>query len=100
MFYSPGRLHFPEFFSEEIAAGAEDDFVGGQRPVVGEEVDVEEVAALAEVVEDARSEESTAKAATFRSDLSRNFNFQYRLIFSSAKTYCKVQSAIYKSNLN
>jgi hypothetical protein len=52
--------------------------VGGQRSVVGEEVDVEEVAALAEVVEDARSEESTAKAATFRSDLSINFNFQYR----------------------
>ncbi len=77
MFQLPGGLHFPEFFSEEIAAGAEDDFVGGQRSVVGEEVDVEEVAALAEVVKDARSEESTAKAATFWSDLSINFNFNF-----------------------
>jgi hypothetical protein len=66
---TPRRLHLPELFAEEIAAGAEDDLVGGQGPVVREQVDVEEVAALAEVVEDGGREEGPAQAAALRASL-------------------------------
>ena len=71
----PSGLHLSEPVPEEIAASAEDDFVGGNRPVVGEEVDVEEVTALAEVVEHARIEESTAETATVVADLETKCRF-------------------------
>ena len=43
--------------------------MGLQRAVVGEQVDVEEVAAFPEVVEDGRGEERTAKATALRAAL-------------------------------
>jgi hypothetical protein len=42
-----------------------------QGAVVGEEVDVEEVAAFPEIIEDGRSEESAAKATAFGATLKR-----------------------------
>ena len=67
----PCWLHLSEPVFEEVAASAENDLVCGDGSVVGEEVDVEEVAVLAEVVEHARVEERSAESAAVAANLEK-----------------------------
>ena len=50
--------------------------MGRNRPIVGEEIDVKEVAVLAEVVEHARVEEGAPETATVVADLETKYQLR------------------------
>jgi hypothetical protein len=62
-------LHQAKLVPEEIRASTEDNFMRRHRALVREEVDVEEVAPLAEIVEHARGEKGTAQATAIITSL-------------------------------